>query len=80
MSNAVQKLAFLPFSLTFSPFFLLHIPNFSLPLFIFFPPNDIGGKSPPPGVKVFSSIWTPGPSHEGKGEGRNEGMGKVIVM
>ncbi len=49
----------LPLSHFLSPFFLflLHFPPFSLRLFIFFPPNDIGWYFPPPrGGRVFSNI------------------------
>ncbi len=59
---------FLPFSHFLSPFFiflspfflfLLHFPPFSLPLFIFFPPNDIGWylfPPPPGGGRIFQYI------------------------
>ncbi len=45
-----------PFLIFLSPFFLflLHFPPFSLPLFIFFPPNDIGWYLfPSPGGAYF---------------------------
>ncbi len=46
-----------PFFLFLSPFFLflLHFLPFSLGLFIFFPPNDIG-LYPPPGRDIFQYI------------------------
>ncbi len=58
---------YFPFSLFLSPFFLflssffflflLHFPSFPLPLFIFFPPNDIGWYFSPGGG--YFTIYRP---------------------